>query len=96
MPLPDTVAVPTVVPAEEQLVGAEDCGPKILTVIMPVAFDPEEPDRTELIEVEAIGVPVLSVPGPDAVSVGLAFATTVLDIDEPHVLAAELLFASPP
>ena len=37
-----------------------------------------------------------SVPGPVAVTVGLALATTVSDIPEPHLLAAELLFESPP
>jgi hypothetical protein len=67
-----------------------------LTVIVPDEFAPEEPERIELIELAAMGVPVLSVLGPVAVTEGLAFPTTVLDIEEPQVLAAELLFASPP
>jgi len=33
--------------------------------------------------------------GPVAVTEGLAFPTTVLDIEEPQVLAAELLLLSP-
>jgi hypothetical protein len=91
--LPDAVAVPTVVPPVEQLVGAEDCGPKTLNVIVPVGLYPEA--ITELIEVEAIGVPALSVAGPVAVTVGDALPTTVSDIDALHRLVAALLFESP-
>jgi hypothetical protein len=94
--LPETDAVPTVVPAVVQLVGAEDSGPKTLNVIVPEEFEPEEAARAELIALEEIAVPVLSVPGPVAVTVGLALLTTVLDIADPQVLAAVLLFASPP
>ena len=43
-----------------------------------------------------MAVPAVPVEGPVAVTVGLAFATTVSDIPEPQVLAAELLFESPP
>ena len=38
MLFPDTVAVPTVVPPVVQLVGAEDSGPKTVTVIVPVGL----------------------------------------------------------
>jgi hypothetical protein len=92
--LPDTDAVPTVVPPVEQLVGAEDCGPKTLIVIVPVGLEP--PANVLEIEPVAMGVPVASVVGPLAVSVGLAFPTTVSDIAEPQKLEALLLFESPP
>ena len=39
--MPDTDAVPTVVPPVVQVVGAEDCGPKTLKVIVPEALEPE-------------------------------------------------------
>jgi len=94
--LPLTVAVPTVVPPVEQLVGAEDWGPKTLKVRVPEAFEPEAPERAELIALEAIAVPVVSVAGPVEVTAGLALPTTVSDIPEPHLLEAALLFESPP
>jgi hypothetical protein len=77
-----------------QLVGAEDWGPKTFTVIVPVGLEP--PARTLDIEVDAMAVPAVPVAGPVAVTVGLTFATTVSDIAEPQVLAAELLLPSPP
>ena len=40
VPLPDTLAVPTVVPPEAQVVGGEDCGPNTVNVIDPVGLDP--------------------------------------------------------
>jgi hypothetical protein len=46
-------------------------------------------------ELRLIGVPVVPVEGALAVTVGLALATTVLDIAEPQVLASALLFESP-
>ena len=94
MLFPDTVAVPTVVPPVVQLVGAEDSGPKTVTVIVPVGLEP--PARTLDIELAPIEVPMFPVAGPVAVTVGLALLTTVSDIPEPHVLVAELLFPSPP
>ena len=42
-----------------------------------------------------MAVPALPAAGPVAVIEGEAFATTVSDIPEPHVLAAVLLFGSP-
>ena len=94
MALPVTVAVPTVAPPVEQLVGAEDCGPKTVTVIVPVGLEPLA--RTLEIELAAIAVPAVPLAGPVAVIVGLALLTTVSDIPEPQVLAAELLLPSPP
>jgi hypothetical protein len=92
--LPVTGAVPTVVPVEVQLVGAEDCGPKTLKVIVPEGLDPlARAPETELV---AIAVPAVPLAGPVAEIVGLAAATTVLDMPDPQVLAAELLFESPP
>lgn len=91
--MPDTVAVPTVVPPVEQLVGADDCGPKTLTVIVPVGPDPLA--NVLEIELEAMEVPAVPLAGPVAVMVGLASPTTVLDIPEPQALAAELLLPSP-
>ena len=92
--MPETVAVPTVVPPVVQLVGAEDWGPKTVTVIVPVG--PEPPART--LEMELFGMlePTVPVAGPFAVTVGLAFPTTVSDIAEPQVLVAVLLLPSPP
>jgi len=92
--LPDTVAVPTVVLPVEQLVGAEACGPKTLTVIVPVELDPEELPSTELIELAGIAVPIVPVDGPVAVSAGEALATTI-SVTEGHLLVAELLLVSP-
>jgi hypothetical protein len=90
---PDAVAVPTVVPPVEQLVGADDSGPKTFTVIVPVGLSPEA--RTELIELDEIAVPMTSVEGPVAVTVGEAFPTTVSDIDALQRLVAVLLLVSP-
>jgi hypothetical protein len=92
--LPDAVAVPTVVPPVEQLVGAEDSGPKTLKVIVPVGLEP----LAKALEtaVGAMVVPAVPPAGPVAETVGLALPTTVLDIADPQVLAAVLLFVSPP
>ena len=43
-----------------------------------------------------MAVPAVPVAGPVAVTVGVALPTIVSDIPEPQVLAAELLFPSPP
>jgi hypothetical protein len=94
--LPETVAVPKAVPPLEQLVGAADCGPKTVTVMVPLEFEPDEPASTELIELEAIAVPAVPVVGPVAVTVGAALPTIVSDIPEPQVETADLLFESPP
>jgi len=64
-----------------------------LTVIVPVGLDPLA--RTLEMELDAMVVPAVPLAGPVAVTVGLASPTTVLDIPEPQVLAAELLFPSP-
>ena len=65
MALPETVAVPTVVPPLVHVEGALDCGPKTLKVIVPLAPVPA-PDSAELIELEAMAVLVESVAGPVA------------------------------
>jgi hypothetical protein len=64
--LPDTAAVPTVVPPLVQLDGAVVCGPNTVNVIVPVA-PLVAPDRTELIEVAEIALPVFALAGPAAV-----------------------------
>ena len=89
MALPETVAVPTVVPPVEQLVGAEDCGPKTVKVIVPDGLEPEP--STELIELALMAVPAVPFAGPVAVTVGLALPTTVSDIPEPQLLAADVV-----
>ena len=94
MPFPLTVAVPTVVPPLVHVVGAVACGPKTVKVIVPVGALPLA--STELIELVAIAVPAVPVPGPVAVTVGDAFGTTVSDIPEPHRLTAAPLLLSPP
>ena len=96
VPLPLTVAVPTVVPPVVQVVGAVPWGPNTVTVMVPVAFVPDEAASVELMALAAIAVPALPVPGPVAVSVGDALPTTVSDINEPQVEVAVLLLASPP
>jgi hypothetical protein len=60
--LPDTAAVPTVVPPLVQVDGALAWGPNTLNVIVPVA--PIPPDNAELMELAAIAVLVASVAGP--------------------------------
>lgn len=42
MPLPDTLAVPTVVPPEEQSVGAVAWGPNTVNVIAAPGLEPPE------------------------------------------------------
>ena len=93
MLLPLTVAVPTVVPPVVQLVGALVCGPKTVKVMVPVGLSPLA--RVPVIELAAIAVPAEPVLGAVAESVGEAFATTVSDMPEPHVLTAALSFVSP-
>ena len=94
--MPDTVALPTVVPPVVHPVGGTDSGPKTLKVTVPVALEPDVPERVDPIEPDEIAVLIESVAGPEAVAVGLAFATTVSDIPDPHLLVAALLLASPP
>ena len=93
MALPETVAVPTVVPPLVQVVGALACGPKTVNVIVPVA-PLAAPDRTEEIEVVAIAVPESPAAGAVAVVV-VAFLTTVEAMPLPQVLVAGPLFVSP-
>ena len=89
------MAVPTGVPPDEQLVGAADCGPKTLIVMVPVEFEPDEPASTELIELGAIGELVLSVPGPVAVTVGLALAMDSVCLTEVRVPEAAVILGLP-
>jgi hypothetical protein len=91
--LPDTAAVPTVVPPLVQLDGAVACGPNTVNVIVPVA-PLVAPDKTELIALAAIAVPATPVAGAATVLVD-AFLTTVEAMPAPHVLLEVLLFASP-
>lgn len=92
--MPETVAVPTVVPPLVQVVGALAWGPNTLNVIVPVA-PADAPDSTELIELAAIAPPAFPVAGAEAVAAG-AFWTTVELIPLPHVLAEAVLPESPP
>jgi hypothetical protein len=94
VPLPEIVAVPTVVPPLVQVVGALACGPNTVKAIVPVPM--VVPDRVELIEPVGIAVFVLSVAGADALVLGLAFATTVSAMPEPQALFDAALLASPP
>jgi hypothetical protein len=63
-------------------------------VIVPVGLEPLA--RTLEIEPFVMALPAVPFAGPVAVTVGLALLTTVSDIAEPQVLAAALLFVSPP
>jgi len=91
---PDTVAVPTVVPPEVQVLGAVGWGPKTVKVMVPVALDPDV--STELIELATMVPPATPVDGPVAVTVGDALATTVSDIAPLQAEVAVLLLVSPP
>ena len=91
--MPETVAVPTVVPPLVQVVGALAWGPKTVTVIVP--DPPLDPLRVAVSEPAAIAVPVGSVLGAAMVNPGEALATTVEVIPLPHVLTELLLLASP-
>lgn len=93
--MPETVAVPTVVPPVVQVVGAVAWGPKTLMVIVPPA-PLVAPDSTELIEVAVIAVFVVPAEGALAVLVVVALPTTVVAIRAPQVLFEALLLASPP
>jgi hypothetical protein len=92
--LPAALAVPTVVPPVVQVVGAEAWGPNTLYVIVPVGLAP--PAREALTDEAAMAVLATSVAGPAVDRVGLAFATTVLAMVEPHVLVDAVLLVSPP
>jgi hypothetical protein len=63
VPLADTDAVPTVVPPVLQSVGAEDCGPNTVNVIVPVGLAP--PDSVELIVPAAIAAFAVPLAGAD-------------------------------
>ena len=88
-----TVAVPAIVPPEVQSLGAPDCGPKTLKVIVPVA-PLVPPNKPELIDPVEIAVPDVSVAGAVAVT-AVEFLTTVDVMPDPHVLAEEALLESP-
>lgn len=76
MALPVTVAVPTVVPPLAQLVGALDCGPKTVKVIVPVGELPEA--STAEREEAAIAPPLVPLEGVVMVSVvGVEVGTAV-------------------
>lgn len=92
--MPDTVAVPTVVPPLVQDEGAVVWGPNTLKVIVPPA-PAVPPERVDEIELAAIAVPEVSVAGAAAVAI-VRFLTTVEVIPEPHVLLAAALLESPP
>ncbi len=96
MPFPDTLAVPTVVPPEVQVVGAEAWGPKTVKVMVPVASEPEVAAKAPEIEPVAMVLPAVPVEGSLVLSVDDALATIISGMPEPQVLASELLFASPP
>jgi hypothetical protein len=92
--LPVTLAVATVAPPEPHELGAEDCGPNTVNVIVPPGDAP--PDNTPDTDDADTAVPAVPADGADADNDGLAAATTVSAIDAPHVEAAALLFESPP
>jgi len=94
--LPLTVAVPTVVPPEVQVVGAVDWGPKTVKVMVPVALEPEVAASVPEMEVLAMAVPAASLAGPDADRVGDALATINSGMLEPQMATAVLLLESPP
>jgi hypothetical protein len=96
VPFPDTVAVPTAVPPEVQVVGAEAWGPKTVKVMVPEALEPDVAAKAPEIEPVAMVLPAVPVEGSLVLSVDDALATIISGMPEPQVLASELLFASPP
>ena len=90
-----TVAVPTVVPPVVQVVGALVRGPKTVKVMVPLAFEPEDPVKAEVMLPAVMAVPAVPVAGTFAVTVGVDWPTTVLDIVPPQVEVAALLLVSP-
>jgi hypothetical protein len=93
--LPDTVAVPTVVPPLVHVVGAEDCGPNTLKVIVPVA-PLVAPDKVEAIELAPIATPVVPVTGADTLVLVALETTVVMLMPAPQPLLEAPLLASPP
>jgi hypothetical protein len=84
--------VPTVVPPDVQLVGADACGPKTVKVIVPVGAAPLA--SVAVIDEVEIATLVVPVAGAVIAMVGCVL-TTVEAIDAPQALAALLLVASP-
>jgi hypothetical protein len=87
--------VPTVVPPLAQFVGAVDCGPKTVYVIVPPALAVTF-EMVEVIELAEIAVPDVPVAGAEADTVGFALPTTVEAIPLPHVLAEDVLLLESP
>ena len=92
VPLPDTVAVPIVVPLGHGN-GSLVWGPVTVNVIVPPA-PAAAPDSVALIEEAAIGAIAVSLAGHAALSVGV-FSTARETIPLPHVLVEGLLWVSP-
>ena len=92
----DRGPVPTVVPPVVQVVGAVAWGPKTLKVMVPVALEPEEAARAEVMLAAAMAVPAVPVAGPLAVDRRGGLGHDRLGIVEPQVEVAVLLLASPP
>jgi hypothetical protein len=94
VPLPATVAVPTVAPPVEQSDGAVDCGPNTLNVIDPVGAAP--PDNEADTNEATIAEFTVPVEGAVTDNDGLAAPTTVFAINAPQFELAALLPESPP
>ena len=93
--MPDTVAVPIVVPPLEQVNGADACR-KYVNVIVPPASAPELLASVAVIAEAATADPAVPEAGAASDNVGEAFATTISNpTPGGQALAAELLFASP-
>ena len=69
--------MPSVVPPLVHDVGSEP-GPNTVKVIVAVALVPDDPTMVDVTAEPAMVVPALPVPGPLAVRVGLAGATTTV------------------
>ena len=80
MPLPDTLAVPTVIPPLVHDDGGEDCGPNTTNVTVPVGAEPPASDAE--IDAGEIALPAVPDSGTDKDKAGLA---TVLN-NSPWVL----------
>jgi hypothetical protein len=93
VPLPLTVAVPTVLPPLVQLLGAVACGPNTVKVIVPVA-PLLAPDKVELIELAVIACPAVPDAGA-ATLVLVALVAVVLVIALPQAELEGALVASP-
>jgi hypothetical protein len=94
--LPETVAVPTVVPPLVHVLRAVDWGPNTVYVIIPPAAGLlVPPERVALTELAAIAVAAVPLTGPAAVEAVVFFTAVEVMLPLLQVLPDPLLLLSP-